>query len=35
VTRYKISRARPSFHERLVYFQLDRAWATALEETLL
>jgi pilus assembly protein CpaF len=32
VTHYKVNRARPSFHERLGYFQLDRAWATALEE---
>ena len=32
LTRYKISRARPSFHERLGYFQLERAWISALEE---
>ena len=32
VGRYKISRARPSFHERLTYFQLDRAWTAALED---
>jgi pilus assembly protein CpaF len=29
---YKISRARPSFHQRLTYFGLDRAWSAALEE---
>ena len=29
---YRASRARPSFQEKLAYFQLDRAWATALEE---
>ena len=29
---YKISRARPSFNERLAYFGLDKVWATALEE---
>jgi pilus assembly protein CpaF len=29
---YRCSRARPSFHEKLAYFQLDRAWATAMEE---
>jgi pilus assembly protein CpaF len=32
ITRYKVNRARPSFHERLGYFQLDRAWNTALDE---
>ncbi len=32
LTRYKISRARPSFHDRLGYFQLERAWISALEE---
>jgi pilus assembly protein CpaF len=32
VTRYKVNRARPSFHERLGYFQLERAWTAALEE---
>jgi pilus assembly protein CpaF len=30
--RYNISRARPSFYKRLVYFGLDRAWTSALEE---
>jgi pilus assembly protein CpaF len=35
VTRYKVNRARPSFHDRLGYFQLDRAWTTALEEASL
>ena len=29
---YRVSRARPAFHERLAYFGLDRAWTTALEE---
>jgi pilus assembly protein CpaF len=29
---YKMSRARPSFHEKLVYFQLDRAWSAALDD---
>ncbi len=32
LTRFKVSRARPSFHERLYYFQLDRAWSAAVEE---
>jgi pilus assembly protein CpaF len=32
VGRYRVNRARPSFHQRLAYFGLDRAWATALEE---
>ena len=32
VGRYKVSRARASFHEALTYFQLDRAWSAALEE---
>ncbi len=29
---WKVSRARPSFHARLAYFQLERAWNSALEE---
>jgi pilus assembly protein CpaF len=29
--KYKINRARPSFHHRLSYFGLDRAWLQALE----
>ncbi|WP_159993472.1 CpaF family protein [Roseomonas sp. 18066] len=29
---YKVSRARSAFHDRLAYFGLERAWATALEE---
>ena len=29
---YRVSRARPSFQDTLTYFQLDRAWATAMEE---
>jgi pilus assembly protein CpaF len=32
VGRYRINRARPSFHQRLTYFGLDRAWTSALEE---
>ncbi len=32
IGRYKVNRARPSFHERLTYFQLDRAWSAALDE---
>jgi pilus assembly protein CpaF len=34
ITHYKTNRARPSFHERLGYCQLDRAWSAALEEAL-
>jgi pilus assembly protein CpaF len=30
---YRINRARPSFHQRLSYFGLDRAWSAALEES--
>ena len=33
VGHYRTNRARPSFYQRLTYFGLDRAWATALEET--
>ena len=32
VGQYRASRTRPSFHEKLTYFQLERAWAAALEE---
>ncbi len=32
IGRYRINRARPSFHQRLTYFGLDRAWTAALEE---
>jgi pilus assembly protein CpaF len=32
LTHYKVNRVRPSFQERLGYFQLDRKWSTALEE---
>jgi len=32
VGRYKVNRARPSFHERLRYFGQDNAWMAALEE---
>jgi pilus assembly protein CpaF len=28
--RYKVNRLPPSFHERLAYFGLDKAWAAAL-----
>ena len=30
--QYRVSRSRPSFHERLAYFGLDRAWTAALED---
>ncbi len=30
--RYRCARARPSFHERLVYAGVDRAWATTMDE---
>ncbi|WP_114911788.1 CpaF family protein [Acidibrevibacterium fodinaquatile] len=30
--RYRVSRARPNFHDRLSYFGLERAWTTALDE---
>jgi pilus assembly protein CpaF len=30
--RYKVSRTRPSFHLRLGYFGLERAWMAAMEE---
>ena len=32
ISHYRTSRARPSFHDRLNYFQLDRAWVAALED---
>lgn len=32
VTRYKVSRSRPSFSERLAYFGMEKAWMQALEE---
>ena len=32
IGHYKVSRARPSFMARLVYFGLDQAWMAALEE---
>ena len=32
ISHYRASRTRPSFHERLTYFQLDRAWIAALED---
>jgi pilus assembly protein CpaF len=31
-TRYRVSRARPSFSTRLAYFGTEQAWAAALEE---
>ncbi len=33
ISRYIVSRARPGFQQRLVYFGLDRTWAAALEAT--
>ena len=32
VGRYRCTRARPSFHERLIYAGVDRAWATLMDE---
>nr|WP_204259731.1 CpaF family protein [Lichenicola cladoniae] len=32
IGRYKVSRIRPKYHERLSYFGLDRAWMAALDE---
>jgi pilus assembly protein CpaF len=32
IGHYKVSRSKPSFHQRLSYFGLDRAWSSALEE---
>ena len=32
VAKYKLNRARPSFHERLSYFEVDRAWAAVFDE---
>ena len=32
IGRYRANRSRASFHSRLAYFGLDRAWTTALEE---
>jgi len=29
--RYRVNRGRASFHHRLVYFGMDRAWAAAME----
>jgi pilus assembly protein CpaF len=31
--RYQVNRAKPSFHQRLSYFCLDRAWNAAFEDT--
>jgi pilus assembly protein CpaF len=33
VGAYKVGRGRPSFWDRLMYFQMDRAWVAAMEET--
>jgi pilus assembly protein CpaF len=30
--RYRVSKARPSFYQQLVYFGVERAWAAAMEE---
>ncbi len=30
--KYKFSRARPSFHERLQYFGLEQSWAAIFED---
>ena len=30
--KYRVSRARPGFQDRLAYFGLDRAWLSALQE---
>jgi pilus assembly protein CpaF len=30
--RYKVGHGRPSFHQRLAYFGLERAWTAAIEE---
>ena len=32
IGHYRCTRARPSFHERLTYAGVDRAWATAMDE---
>jgi len=29
---YRVNRAKPSFHQRLSYFGLDRTWSAALED---
>ncbi len=34
VGRYRTSRSRPSFHQRLHYFGTDRAWAAALDSVV-
>jgi pilus assembly protein CpaF len=33
IGHYRVNRAKPSFHQRLSYFGLDRAWSAALEDT--
>ena len=33
IGQWRGNRSRPSFHQRLTYFQLDRAWMSALEES--
>ena len=32
VGHYRCSRSRPSFHERLTYAGVDRAWAATMDE---
>ena len=32
ITHYRVNRGRPSFQDRLGYFQLDRTWSAALDE---
>ncbi len=34
LTHYKVNRVRPSFQERLGYFQLDKAWTATLDEAV-
>jgi pilus assembly protein CpaF len=35
ITHYKVNGSRPSFYERLGYFQLDGAWTAAFDEAFL
>lgn len=35
VGRWRASRSMPSFHERLRYFGLDRAWDAVMDEAML
>jgi pilus assembly protein CpaF len=32
VGQYRCNRSRPSFHERLIYAGVDRAWAATMDE---